>query len=202
MKKMVATLGILVLTSSLLVGCGTEKIEEKPKEEMTQSNSSSEAISLKRWEGRWTSLENVLSSPEALKFAEHEAKEEGIEPKLLIEVQTKRLMSPASALEVSGDKITLYKASEKLSEASYHYDKSEVAPRGGEETSWDIFVSEDKNALYPYIAFSETHGDEGYAHFHAKFSKTLETLFQNPENDPTFIDEKTPVEIMAEEVFE
>lgn len=204
MKKVALTLSVLVLSSSLLFGCGMDKPnEEAPKAEVTQSeNQANQSVSLKRWEGKWTSLEAVLSTAEAEKAAELEAKEEGIDKAVLIETQKKRLMSPIASIEINGDKISLVEKDDKKSEGTYQFVRNEMAMRGTEETHWDIFKSEDTNLAYPFIALSETHGDDGYAHFHARFGKTEAALFEDKANDPTFIDEKTPVEIMSEEVFE
>lgn len=209
MKKMVATFGVVLLTSSILLGCGNEapikedtKHEHKHEPSQEMPKSESQGIGLKRWEGRWTSLETAISSPEAMKVAEMEAKDEAVDKNVLIEAQKKRLMSPVTMVEVKGDVIVLYKGKDKLSEASYRYVRSQMAMRGTDETNFDIFMTEDKNSAYPYIALSETHGDEGYAHFHAKFGKAENGLFDDKTNDPTFIDEKTPITVMAEEVFE
>lgn len=205
MKKLSMALTILLLSTSFLTACGNTPAEEKESTTASeaQHEDHDEAMAdqptLKMWQGKWVSMNNFVGSEAFKTEAQAKAKEENVEAASYTKTLEKRLNTPITNIEITDSEVILKDS--KDNSAKYTFVEKKTAPRDGTPIEWAIFKAEG-DTPYTFIAFSHLHGEEGYPHFHFKTGKTVEEMFANPENDPTFIEESTPEKAVIEEIFE
>lgn len=203
MKKLTSSILVLSLSMAFLVGCTQENDAKSGDDKTISSEAQTTMVSLKLWEGKWKGLNTILDTDELKKAASEEAKKEGVKDSDILNALKNRLTSSVGGLEIKDDNIIFYGLDNKtkLGNGTCAFQGTQKAKRGEHDIDWNIFqITGD--TPFAYIALSTTHGDEGYAHFHAKFGANFDELFKNLDNDPTYIQDDTPLDVMTEEIFE
>lgn len=212
MKRKLALICTVVLSSGLLFGCtGEQKKAEEPKpttqteQKADQQKSSneekkdvaSEQVSLDNWKGTWNSIVGWYDDAEVIKALGDGAKE-------AMEKKAEGSHTDFKSLVVDGNTITFLDAikdGKEIAKSEYKFVEKKIKGEG-EHGEWDVFeATGDVDSKFKVIALMPIHGEEGdLTHFHARYGATADEALSDDSWWPVIAAPDTTVEQVVGEI--
>lgn len=214
MKKQIAIILGLVLSVSMLAGCGNNSSQNKTKEQVpvqeepapAPQEESSEEVSLSDWEDvhkKWNSIATFYDKDYLLAEAEEHAKEDGTTVEAILSEHEEGSHSDIAVIEFDGNKITLMdKEGKELASSEYKY--VETIGKGEDHGEFSIFEATGQvPAQFKALALMEPHGGEGdITHFHLRYADSTDSPDLTDENWwPVFVDPASTEDQVINEIL-
>lgn len=212
-KGLSRTALVALLGASLALGaCTQAPAENKNANANANANaavqtetkdSTQEAVSLAQWEGVWNDMGAYLELPEVQDAYKSLAEKDKTTPEEAKEAYLKKRACDFGGMEIHADHVHFLKdgkdPSSVISEASYTYTGDEKTTLGDHELTWHIFEGEGD---YPVLALMEVHHEGDLVHFHFRYGKTKDEIFQKDGWFPTMVDPNSTTEQIIGEIAE